>query len=209
MRKSELERILGKEGKNNGYGKYYATIAGAFSAGNAMAYLAYGVHGLFDAIGIDFITLGFTLYEQLKLKQENEKIDKYIEELQDLNDEEKVGLLSFGGSSTSESKAKKVGYITYQLLRDEIGKSEEIEKEKGISSKIISSLEGKGYIKKGITGTGLTKKGKLAYYSVFNNIKEESRGVFYVLRKLYRVSEKELEPIYQLYMQTTAEEAKN
>ena len=209
MRKSELERILGKEGKNNGYGKYYATIAGAFSAGNAMAYLAYGVHGLFDAIGIDFITLGFTLYEQLKLKQENEKIDEYIEELQDLNDEEKVGLLSFGGSSTSESKAKKVGYITYQLLKDEMGKREEIETEKGISSKIISSLEGKGYIKKGITGTGLTKKGKLAYYSVFNNIKEESRGVFYVLRKLYRVSEKELEPIYQLYMQTTAEEAKN
>ena len=60
-----------------------------------------------------------------------------------------------------------------------------------------------------MTGTGLTKKGKLAYYSVFNNIKEESRGVFYVLRKLYRVSEKELEPIYQLYMQETSKEAKN
>ena len=78
-----------------------------------------------------------------------------------------------------------------------------------VREKIISSLEGKGYIKKGMTGTGLTKKGKLAYYSVFNNIKEESRGVFYVLRKLYRVSEKELEPIYQLYMQETSKEAKN
>ena len=209
MRKSELERILGKEGKKKGYGKYYATIAGAFSAGNAMAYLAYGVHGLFDAMGIDFITLGFTVYEQLKMKQENEKIDMYIEELQDLNDEEKVGLLSFGGNSTSESKAKKIGYITYQLLKDDMGESEEIEKEKGISSRIISSLEGKGYIKKGMMGTVLTKKGKLAYYSVFNNIKEESRGVFYVLRKLYRVSEKELEPIYQLYMQTTVKEGGN
>ncbi len=209
MRKSELERILGKEGKSKGYGKYYATIAGAFSAGNAMAYLAYGLHGLYDAIGIDFITLGFTLYEQLKLKQENEKIDKYIEELQDLNDEEKVGLLSFGGNSTSESKAKKIGYVTYQLLKDEIGESEEIEKEKGISSKIISSLESKGYIKKGMMGIGLTKKGKLAYYSIFNNIKEESKGVFYVLKKLYRVSEMELEPIYQLYMQTTSRETKN
>ncbi|MCL4397065.1 hypothetical protein M1494_01830 [Candidatus Parvarchaeota archaeon] len=209
MRKSELERILGKEVKKKGYGKYYATIAGAFSAGNAMAYLAYGVHGLFDAMGIDFITLGFTVYEQLKMKQENEKIDMYIEELQDLNDEEKVGLLSFGGNSTSESKAKKIGYITYQLLKDDMGESEEIEKEKGISSKIISSLEGKGYIKKGMMGTVLTKKGKLAYYSIFNNIKEESRGVFYVLRKLYRVSEKELEPIYQLYMQTTVKEGGN
>ena len=91
--------------KKIGYGKYYATITGAFSAGNAMAYLAYGVHGLFDAIGIDFITLGFTLYEQLKMKQENDKIDKYISELQDLNEEEKVGLLSFGESGTNESKA--------------------------------------------------------------------------------------------------------
>ena len=209
MRKSELERILGKETKKKGYGKYYATIAGAFSAGNAMAYLAYGLHGLFDAVGIDFITLGFTLYEQLKMKQENEKIDRYIEELQDLNEDEKIGLLSFGGSSTSESKAKKIGYITYQLLKDEIGESEEIEKERGISSKIISSLENKGYIKKGITGTALTKKGKLAYYSVFNNVKGESKGVFYVLRKLYMVSEKELEPIYQLYMQETSKEAKN
>jgi hypothetical protein len=209
MRKSELERILGKEGKKKGYGKYYATIAGAFSAGNAMAYLAYGLHGLYDAIGIDFITLGFTLYEQLKLKQENEKIDKYIEEIQDLNDEEKVGLLSFGGSSTDEDKVKKIGYITYQLLKDEIGESEEIEKEKGISSKIISSLENKGYIKKGITGTALTKKGKLAYYSVFNNIKEENRGVFYVLRKLYKIPERELEPIYQLYMQATTKGGKN
>jgi hypothetical protein len=208
MRKSELERILGKEVKNKGYGKYYATIAGAFSAGNAMAYFAYGIHGLFDTIGIDFITLGFTLYEQLKLKQESEKIDKYIEELQDVNDDEKVGLLAFGGNSTSELKAKKIGYITYQLLKDDIGESEEIEKEKGISSKIISNLESKGYIKKGMAGTALTKKGKLAYYSVFNNIKEESRGVFYVLRKLYKVSEKELEPIYQLYMQTTAAEGK-
>ncbi len=209
MRKSELERILGKETKKKGYGKYYATITGAFSAGNAMAYLAYGVHGLFDAIGIDFITLGFTLYEQLKMKQENDKIDKYISELQDLNEEEKVGLLSFGESGTSESKAKKIGYITYQLLKDEMGESQEIEKEGGIGSKIISSLEDKGYIKKGITGTGLTKKGKLAYYSIFNNIKEESRGVFYVLRKLYRLPEKEIEPIYHLYMQETAEGAKN
>lgn len=209
MRKSELERILGKEGKRKGYGKYYATIAGAFSAGNAMAYLAYGIHGLFDAMGIDFITLGFTLYEQLKMKQENEKIDRYIEEMQDLNDEEKVGLLAFGGNSTNESKAKKIGYITYQLLKDEIGESKEIENEKGIGSKIISSLESKGYIKKGMMGTGLTKKGKLAYYSIFNNIREESRGVFYVLRKLYRVSERELEPIYQLYMQTTTKEGRN
>ena len=30
-----------------------------------------------------------------------QKIDKYIEELQDLNDEEKVGLLSFGGKKWS------------------------------------------------------------------------------------------------------------
>lgn len=209
MRKSELERILGKEGKKKGYGKYYATMAGAFSAGNAMAYLAYGIHGLFDAIGIDFITLGFTLYEQLKIKQEDDKIDRYIEELQDLSGEEKIGLLSFGGNSTSESKAKKIGYVVYQLLKDEMGESEEIERERGISSRIISGLEGKGYIKKGMTGTGLTKKGKLAYYSVFNNIKEESKGVFYVLRKLYRISEKELEPIYQLYMQETAKEAEN
>ncbi|MGC8533879.1 MAG: hypothetical protein ACP5MV_04630 [Candidatus Parvarchaeum sp.] len=209
MRKSELERILGKESKSKGYGKYYATIAGAFSAGNVMAYLAYGIHGFLDALGIDFITLGFTVYEQLKMKQENEKIDRYLEEIQDLNDEEKVGLLAFGGENTSESKAKKIGYITYQLLKDEIGESEEIEKEKGISPKIMSSLENKGYIKKGMTKVGLTKKGKLAYYSIFNNIKEESRGVFYVLRKLYRVSEKELEPIYRLYMQTTAQEGGN
>ena len=30
--------------------------------------------------------------------------------------DEKIGLLSFGGSNTSESKAKKIGYITYQLF---------------------------------------------------------------------------------------------
>ena len=209
MRKSELERILGKESKNKGYGKYYATIAGAFSAGNAMAYLAYGLHGLFDAIGIDFITLGFTLYEQLKMKQEDEKINRYLEELQDIDEDEKIGLLSFGGSNISELKAKKIGYITYQLLKDEIGESEEIEKEGGISSSIIRNLESKGYIKKGLTGVRLTKKGKLAYYSVFNNMKEENKGVFYVLRKLYKVSEKELEPIYRLYMQETAKKAKN
>ena len=35
-------------------------------------------------------------------------------------------------------------------------------------------------------------------------MKEENKGVFYVLRKLYKVSEKELEPIYRLYMQETA-----
>ncbi len=209
MRKSELERILGKESKNKGYGKYYATIAGAFSAGNAMAYLAYGLHGLFDAIGIDFITLGFTLYEQLKMKQEDEKINRYLEELQDIDEDEKIGLLSFGGSNISELKAKKIGYITYQLLKDEIGESEEIEKEGGISSSIIRNLESKGYIKKVLTGVRLTKKGKLAYYSVFNNMKEENKGVFYVLRKLYKVSEKELEPIYRLYMQETAKKAKN
>jgi len=209
MRKSELERILGKESKNKGYGKYYATIAGAFSAGNAMAYLAYGLHGLFDAIGIDFITLGFTLYEQLKMKQEDEKINRYLEELQDIDEDEKIGLLSFGGSNISELKAKKIGYITYQLLKDEIGESEEIEKEGGISSSIIRNLESKGYIKKGLTGVRLTKKGKLAYYSVFNNMKEENKGVFYVLRKLYKVSEQELEPIYRLYMQETAKKAKN
>ena len=211
MRKSELERILSREkngDKRQKYGKYYAAIIGAFSAGNAMAYLAYGTRGLFDAFGIDFITLGFTLYEQMKIKQQNDRMDRYMEEVRDMEEGEKIGLISVGGGKNSDSKAKKIGYIAYQLLKEDLGENREIERQYGIGSEITALLEQKGYIKKGITGTKLTKKGKLAYYSIFNEISDENRKLFYVLKHLYNIPEKQILPIYQLYVQNARKENK-
>jgi hypothetical protein len=208
MRKSSLERVLGGEkvSKEKRYTRYYTAITGTFAAGNAMAYLAYGMHGLFDAMGIDFITLGFTLYEQLKMKQENDKIDNYVKEVKGLEKEEKIGLISMGEGNNTESKAKKVGYIVYQLFKGELGESKEIERQYLLSSNIIETLEKKGYIKSGIMGKKLTKKGKLAYYSIFNDIKDENKNLFYMLKKLYNISENELLPVYQLYVDTAKNE---
>jgi hypothetical protein len=50
------------------------------------------------------------------------------------------------------------------------------------------------------------KKGKLAYYSIFNDIKNENKNLFYVLKKLYNISENELLPVYQLYVDTAKNE---
>jgi hypothetical protein len=211
MRKSELEKMLGPRDNNRkkGYGKYYAAISGTFATGNAMAYLAYGMHGLFDAIGIDFITLGFTLYEQLKMTQENEKIDHYIEELHDIQMEDKIALISLGGSNTSHEKASKIGYIAYQLLKDDVGKNDTIESDKGLNPDAIYRLENSGYVKRGLLGLNLTKKGKLAYYSIFNGLEKESREVFYLLKRLYKAPEQDIVSVYKLYIQQNEKKDKS
>ncbi len=214
MGKSKLEKILSESSslspKKKSYKPYYAGIGAAFAAGNIMAYVAYGMHGLFDAMGIDFITLGFTVYQQLKIKQEKDELKSYFVELEELEEKEKICLMSFGDKKASDSKAKKISFITYELLKKDIGEQPEIEEALGISSNIIDTLENKGYIKKGLLGTKLTKKGRIVYSIILSALKDEKKDVLLMLNKLYKVPEDELLPVYQLYIDTlSAEKAKS
>ncbi len=209
MRKSELERMLGeKASPRKGYSKYYAAIGGAFAAGNALAYMASGMSGLMDALGLDLITFGFTMYEQLKMKQENERIDSYIHELHEVGDEDKIALLSFGGSNTKQEKAVKIGYIIYRLLQDDFGENEFIEDSKGLSSSAIGRLHENGYVKDGLFGMNLTKKGKLAYYSIFNGLKKEGKNAFRFLKEIYTAPEAQIDDLYNMYLKEIEEKAR-
>ncbi len=202
MKEKKLEEILGNNGgarSGKSYNKYYTAIGATVAAGNILAYTAYGTSGLIDAISIDLITVGFTLYQRLRDKQDSDRIEHYLKELDDMETKDKIGLISYSDKRTTDSKAKKLGFIAYQLMKKEVGEQPEIEEAEGISSQIISTLEGKGYIKKGVLGTRLTRKGKLMYSAIFNGLDTEQRGVVYFLNKLYRVPEDEIMPMYQLW----------
>ncbi len=196
-RSSKLEEVLAKDKKS--YKKYYTAIGATFAAGNAIAYFAYGMHGLLDAVSADFVTLGLTIYEQLKAKKENDKLEYYLNEFDKLEGKEKIGLISYGDKRDSESKVKKIGFIAYQLLKKDIGEQPEIEEAAGLSANVLDALESKGYVKRGLLGTRLTKVGKRLYSTIFENTDEEKKGTMIALKKLYRVPEDELVPIYEIY----------
>ncbi len=202
MAKSDLEDILSKKDRKKGrdYKKYYAAIAGTFTAGNFLAYFSYGTKGLLDAIGIDLVTLGLTIYESMKEKKTQEKIDYYIDKLNKLEEKEKIGIISCGEKPSSDSKVKKLGFIVYQLLKKDTGMQPEIERDGGIGDEIISTLESKGYIHKGIFGTKLTKKGKEVYRAMLYKMENDKDDMLAILRRLYSIKEEELLPIYQLYI---------
>ncbi len=208
MGKLELDRILEEKSPSpkKSFRKYYIGIGAAFAAGNIMAYFADGTQGLYDAISVDLITMGFTIYEQLKLKQANNKLEIYLKELDRLEEKEKLGLISVGDKKATESKAKKIGFIAYELLKKDIGEQPEIEEAVGISSDIIDTLENKGYLKRGILGTKLTRTGKIMYTIILDKMKEEKKEVLLMLNKLYKVPEEELLPMYQLYIETLSED---